>query len=400
MRIAVFIKSTTFHEGYGGLETQNKELCEGLVRRNHEVVVFSPQRELDFESRELNSVSYIFVPCSYRSLYGFAHVDRNNWFNKSVEFFSNSHNEKPFGIVIGQSSAALGIISNKQRLDIRVVSISHGTTMGEFKTRLQSLRTVKDYVRLIPDAAYVLMNFFTRQRKFILHSNKVIAVSGAVKRALIDETFVPESRVVIIHNGRDPKVFDSEEKGEVGTGIVKLIYVGRIIRSKGVLNFVALVKSLSDRNIRLSLLGDGEDAELLKKKVKEADLENVILLLGKLPYSGVVVELLGSDIFVLPSLRVEGFPMILVEAMFAGLPVVATDVGGVSDAIEDGETGFLVKLGDTSGFAEKLNLLINNDELRDKMGKNALIKARREFGVDVMLDKYEKVINEVCSENS
>lgn len=400
MRIAVFIKSTTFHEGYGGLETQNKELCEGLVRRNHEVVVFSPQRELDFESRELNSVSYIFVPCSYRSLYGFAHVDRNNWFNKSVEFFSNSHNEKPFGIVIGQSSAALGIISNKQRWDIRVVSISHGTTMGEFKTRLQSLRTVKDYVRLIPDAAYVLMNFFTRQRKFILHSNKVIAVSGAVKRALIDETFVPESRVVIIHNGRDPKVFDSEEKGEVGTGIVKLIYVGRIIRSKGVLNFVALVKSLSDRNIRLSLLGDGEDAELLKKKVKEADLENVILLLGKLPYSGVVVELLGSDIFVLPSLRVEGFPMILVEAMFAGLPVVATDVGGVSDAIEDGETGFLVKLGDTSGFAEKLNLLINNDELRDKMGKNALIKARREFGVDVMLDKYEKVINEVCSENS
>ena len=84
MNIAVFIKRTTLHSGFGGLETQNKTLCEGLVTRGHNITVFSPKRELNKEDEKLNGVRYVYIDCSYRSLAGFGHLDKNNWINRSV----------------------------------------------------------------------------------------------------------------------------------------------------------------------------------------------------------------------------------------------------------------------------------------------------------------------------
>jgi len=79
MRIAFFIKSTTFHNGYGGLETQNRALCEELVARGHDILVFSPQRELKCETKYEKGVKYHFVPCVYR----LARFNKKNWFFKS-----------------------------------------------------------------------------------------------------------------------------------------------------------------------------------------------------------------------------------------------------------------------------------------------------------------------------
>jgi glycosyltransferase involved in cell wall biosynthesis len=81
--------------------------------------------------------------------------------------------------------------------------------------------------------------------------------------------------------------------------------------------------------------------------------------------------------------------------MFAGIPVVAFDLGGVSDAVADGKTGYLVKAGDNKYFKEKLIELIDDDKLRLELGKNAEEKAQREFTIDRMVDKYEEVFLEV-----
>jgi glycosyltransferase involved in cell wall biosynthesis len=87
--------------------------------------------------------------------------------------------------------------------------------------------------------------------------------------------------------------------------------------------------------------------------------------------------------------------MVLVEAMFAGIPVVAFDLGGVSDAVIDGVTGYLVKKGDNKYFKEKLVELIDNHHLRLEFGKNAEEKAKKEFTIDKMIDNYEKVFLEI-----
>jgi glycosyltransferase involved in cell wall biosynthesis len=101
-----------------------------------------------------------------------------------------------------------------------------------------------------------------------------------------------------------------------------------------------------------------------------------------------------SELFLFPTKRIEGFPMVLVEAMLAGLPVVGFDLGGVSDAVFNNETGFLVKDGDVAGFKDALFKLVSDKHLRQSFGKNARIKAETEFTSKLMLANYEKVLLE------
>ena len=101
------------------------------------------------------------------------------------------------------------------------------------------------------------------------------------------------------------------------------------------------------------------------------------------------------DAFVFPTARVEGFPMVLVEAMFGRLPVVAFNLGGVSDAVTDGETGFLLEPGKFGDFKNKLVELKNDPESARKMGVNAVNKAMERFTLDKMLDSYEEIFMEL-----
>lgn len=87
--------------------------------------------------------------------------------------------------------------------------------------------------------------------------------------------------------------------------------------------------------------------------------------------------------------------MVLIEAMFGGLPIVAFGLGGVPDAVFDNETGFLVKAGDFRAFKANLEELRNHPELVKKMGANARNKAVERFSLDKMLDSYEEIFEEV-----
>lgn len=116
MRIAVFIKNTTFHTGFGGFETQNKVLCEGLVSRGHSVVVFSPKRDLEKEKAQENGVNYVFVPSIFRRFSALSSGNKKSWINKSVEVFADFHKKEPFNLIISQSSGGLGVIKEKKNL--------------------------------------------------------------------------------------------------------------------------------------------------------------------------------------------------------------------------------------------------------------------------------------------
>ena len=107
------------------------------------------------------------------------------------------------------------------------------------------------------------------------------------------------------------------------------------------------------------------------------------------------IKNVSPDVFVFPTKRIEGFPMVLVESMFSGIPVVAFDMGGVPDAVEDGKNGFLIESGNVGLFKEKLVELIDNKTLRDGMGKYAKEKAEKEFTIGKMIDAYEKVFLDI-----
>ena len=140
--------------------------------------------------------------------------------------------------------------------------------------------------------------------------------------------------------------------------------------------------------------GTGELREQAKKQIAESGLEDNVHLLG---FRKDVPDLLKCfDIFVLSSIS-EGLPLSVVEAMGAGLPIVATDVGGLPELVDDGKNGFLVPTRDSEKLADALLTLLRDNDLRDKMGKASREIADQKFSIDNMISHYQGLYREILS---
>ncbi len=139
-------------------------------------------------------------------------------------------------------------------------------------------------------------------------------------------------------------------------------------------------------NATLLLVGEGPLREALQRKVVQAGMANVQFLGHR---GDVELILAASDVFVLPSRR-EGLPRSIQEAMATGKPVIATDVRGSRDLVEDGVTGLLVEVGDANGLAQAITRLLGDDGLRQEMGGVARVRVRA-YGLDRVLEEMAGV---------
>lgn len=393
MNIAVFIKSTTFHAGFGGLETQNKVVCEGLASQGNTVYIFSPKKSVSESTQQLNGVDYVFIPSNTRTLYqAFA---SDSWVKKSVEVFAKYHSDVKFDLVVSQSSAGVAILQRKEEFGVKAVAIAHGSIISEIATRLNNVYSLKSALWLIPDIGFALYNFFFRQRQFVHSANLVICVSDYVKNALIEETYSVEKKFRVIHNGVDPERFSKIRRTGSDHAGTRFLYVGQVTREKGVKTLLEIFSGPKFADTRLDVIGDGEYLNQFKLDVKSLGLDDRIYCHGKLPYTEVSKFYQSADIFVMPTNRIEGFPMVLVEAMLAGLPIVAFDLGGVKDAIIEGETGYCISGRDVQAFRSKCLELVDNSELRLSMGEKAQAKALAEFTQSGMLEQYSLIFKEL-----
>ncbi len=391
MNIAVFIKSTTFHKNHGGMEVQNKMICEELRRRGHKVFVFSPKGSIQENDIEQNGVKYIFIKSAYNK-YIFYLINPDSWYKKSLAVFSRINDSENFHLVLSQSASGESIVEKKNSFGVKIVSIAHGTASSEFLTFIKNISNIKDIYWMIRNTQYFIRQYFGRQRRYILHSDKVIAVSDYVKKSLVSETFVSENKVEVIHNGIEGSLYrPSNIKKE--TGILDLYFIGRIEKSKGILTILDILKDIK-KDFIFHVVGDGPYLLEAKRRAKKNGIENKVVFHGRMSHRDFISKI-NPDIFVFPTKRIEGFPMVLVESMFARIPVVAFDCGGVSDAVENEKTGFLIKSGDNLMFRKCLEKLMGNKDLRLEMGRNSKEKAEKEFTIGRMIDSYEKIFKEV-----
>ena len=166
-----------------------------------------------------------------------------------------------------------------------------------------------------------------------------------------------------------------------------LISVGELNANKNNTIILSALKKLKNKKIHYVLCGKGDKLSLLKKQVCDADLQNNVHFLG---YRSDVKELYAmSDCFVIPSFR-EGLSRSIMEAMASGLPCVVSDIRGNVDLIEDGVGGFLCAAKDSVSFAEKINLLAENETLCMEMGKNNL-EIIKKFSVEKVTEKIRKI---------
>ncbi len=237
-------------------------------------------------------------------------------------------------------------------------------------------------------------------RLILANANKAIALTEHMKLEM--QRIYAAGDILVIPNGIDPENFhdlsrkQSRAKLQIGEKENIIVFVGTLRPVKGVEYLIRAVAILNAKaqDVRLIIVGDGEDRRDLENLVEELHMEDVVTFIGRVPNEKVPAYLVASDVFVLPSLS-EGFALVNLEAMACGLPIVASEVGGLPDLIQNGENGFLVEPGNPHQIADKITLLLDNDSLREKIsGKNKeKVKAYTWESVVYQLETiYQKLI--------
>lgn len=160
--------------------------------------------------------------------------------------------------------------------------------------------------------------------------------------------------------------------------------IAELTKNKGLQYFIDALGNLADKDFRAVIIGDGEEKDKLNMQIQKRGLSNKVHLAGFMPDAKKYLS--GFDIFALSSVK-EGLPYVLMEAMHAGLPIVATRVGGVPDMIEHGRSGLMVSPRNTSHLAEALGYLLRESKKRQTFGVRAQEKAATQFKRDPMLQK-------------
>lgn len=230
--------------------------------------------------------------------------------------------------------------------------------------------------------------------------DRIIVNCEIDKELALKYKIAPVEKIVKIHNGIDVNVlsFLSREQARLRLGLPgrpSLIIgtVANFYKTKG-LEYLIKAASRSDLRGRSDLLiliiGDGRERPKLEKLIKKYDLENKVILAGRIPNAYKYLK--AFDVFVLPSLK-EGFPWIILEAMAAETPIVATKVGALPEIIESGKEGFLVEPKKSDALAEKLKWLLENTQEAKVMGIQAKAKLAKKFSLQKMIEETEKLLS-------
>ncbi len=246
------------------------------------------------------------------------------------------------------------------------------------------------------DDRYLLGPFRYVDRAFARPARRLIAISDAVRRFLELAGHDP-AKLVTIRYGLDELPAAPSDPTPAAAGIPGeaplALAVGRLIEQKDhatLLRGFALVRA-EVPDARLAILGSGPLEAETRRLAAELGLEDAVTLPGR---TEIRDWLERADVFVHTS-RWEGFGIVLLEAMLAGLPVVATRVSAVPEVVADGETGILVEPGDHTALAKAVGALLADSERATALGETGRLRARTEFSVARMAEETEAVYNEV-----
>lgn len=227
-----------------------------------------------------------------------------------------------------------------------------------------------------------------------LKNISVITVSESAKRILIEKSNLDEKKITTIYNTIETqcknKIVDSKLLELKREGCFIVAQISRIINYKGVYDFVEVAKQTAKENeqIRFVLLGDGPELNNIKQLVKKEKLEEIVYLLGS--KDNVIEHLKYIDLVLLCS-YIEGLPLTPLEAFSQGVPVIATNIDGTSEEIENGINGYLIKPKDIYEFKQKILQLYNNNKLLCDMGKRAYDVYLNKFNEEKYAEEHNKI---------
>ncbi|MBA4544329.1 glycosyltransferase family 4 protein [Thermoactinomyces daqus] len=272
-----------------------------------------------------------------------------------------------YDVIHTQDVISTGCINGAKPKEVPLVATLHGSVAHEMRYQLKTIHK--------SPTSHLAREYFDKLEYIGATSAEYTIVSNNwLKRILTNEFLVPEGQVKVFPYGYNTEDFIRRigEPCSLQTPANKkvILYTGRLVELKGIHHLISALgqlKQLRDDWV-CWIVGDGEKKAELQIQSMTSGLDKDILFLGK--RDDVPSLLARADLFVFPSLF-DNQPLSVIEAQLAGKPVIVTDAGGLPEMVEHGVTRIIVPAGDTNALCAQMNLLLEDEAYRKRLGTNA-----------------------------
>ena len=267
--------------------------------------------------------------------------------------------------------------------------------LPEIKQRFPKIKVV--------DQLFNEFGHIDNNRKYCEFIDVSITANNKIANILKEKYYEKDQKIKVIIHGVDTHIEFNPSNIEDKTSYKSLdLYEGRFIASffgrfseeKQPAFFVDIAIALSEMNIQFVMVGNGPEYDSVKKKIVEHNMNHKIYAPGFI--DDIRPFMKRSDVVLIPSM-IEGIPIVLLESLSMGVPVIASNVGGIPDIIQNGYNGFICESDNVHSFVEKIKLLYSQPEIKNEMSLNARRYAEQNLDVSYMKHDYLQVIRDLSS---
>ncbi|MEM2154083.1 MAG: glycosyltransferase family 4 protein [Nitrososphaeria archaeon] len=373
----------------GGIARHVDELSKFLVKKNVEVTIITPEVSGAplYEVKDGLRIFRVPIQIPTPNFYTWIFV-LNHFFSKKIAQLTRE--EKTFDIIHAHDWMTVPCSSEaKLYTGSNFILTFHSL---EFK-RSQGSQTLES--RMIESIEW--------WGSYDAH--KIIVCSDSMRKDVIERFNVPEEKLVVIPNGIDPTrlniivdVSETRKKYNVFWKEIMILFVGRLTPQKGCEYLIrAMPYVLGKYNAKLVIVGDGPSRGFLESEVNRLGLLGRVIFTGFLPDDEMIKLLKSADVLVVPSVY-EPFGIVALEGMAAGVPVIASDVDGLSEIIEHQVNGIKVFPRDPYSIYWGIDTILSNPSLAESIKKRAKESVDKKFSWNVIAEKTIEIYKKFCDD--
>ena len=377
MRIIILAKRTVFH-GFGGMETHTKILAQVAAGLEHEVIVLTTSHPEGLKEEVQDGYRVEFLPGTPPGRYSQA------WWRASAEAVKKIGLHGADYFILSLSLAGYGVATSK--IEAPHYTFVSGKTLDHLVSEWRNWVGLKGLIAY-PKHTITLCYLALLEKRLWARVDGLIAKDDVLYQNLLKSG----RRVLLFYNGTDTHRFQPDPAFREATRHIMgiepqskvLLMVATVNSQKGVWvgvdAFLRLAKYWP--SLHLVVVGDGPDRARLEASLKESPFAHRVHWIGAVKHPETAGYFAAADLFLYPTFRIEGLPNAIVEAMSAGLPVVATDRGGIRSAVKNGETGILLAASSADTVADAIGHLLQDSAQMSSMGEKARKRALAHFDV-------------------
>lgn len=361
----------------GGMAEHTVLLARLLVRLGHHVTLLTTRHPAGREAETSDGVEIRYLAGTRPD------SQRGGWWPASVRAFDECHRAKPFDVVLSQSTGAAGLVWQRAaNARPPVVVFCHGTSPQMMTSIWHALLRSPRWFRALPYSVRRLasnaVGFWRIDRPLYAAAAAVIVVTDVVA-ASVRHWFPAVKRLRQVPYAIDVETFraDPGRRRAVRTALgldqdqPLLVGVGMLSAQKGfhvAIDALVLARGRVP-DVRLVIVGDGEEADNLRRHADRHGVGEAVTFVGRVARDVTADFYNAADVFIMPTLRVESFGLVLGEAMACETPVVASRIGATPEVVADGVTGILVPPGEAAALAEAAVGLLTDASRARAMGR-------------------------------